>query len=154
MEIRHVEETDLVELIELYRSAIQVQGAEHYSHEQLEAWANSATEESFMRFILSPVTYVAVDDTGPLGFCGYEQNGHIASLYIRPDSSGKGIATALVGHVLEEARAHGINKFFAEASEMSVRVFERYGFKTSGHDEIVVGEEHFRRNLMVLEDEE
>ena len=113
MEIRHAAETDLVELIELYRDAIQVQGAEHYSQEQLEAWANSATEDSFQRFILSPITYVAVDDTGPLGFCGYETNGHIASLYIRSDSSGKGIATALVGHMLDEARAHGIRKFFA-----------------------------------------
>ncbi len=56
MEICHAEETDLVELIDLYRDAIQVQGAEHYSQEQMEAWANSATEESFMRFILSPVT--------------------------------------------------------------------------------------------------
>ena len=107
-----------------------------------------------MRFILSPVTYVAIDDSGPLGFCGYEQNGHIASLYIRSDSSGKGIASALIGHFLEDARSHGIKKFFVEASEMSIHVFEKFGFKVSGHDEIVVGEEHFNRNLMVLEDDD
>ncbi len=97
---------------------------------------------------------MAVDDSGPLGFCGYEPDGHIASLYIRSDSSGKGIATALVSHVLEEARAHGIKRFFAEASDLSVPVFKKFGFETTGHDEIKVGEERFTRNLMVLEDKD
>lgn len=87
MEIRHAEETDLVSLVDLFETSIETQGPEHYSPEQVHAWASRATEASFQNFILGPTTFVAIDDSGPLGFCGYGKDGHITSLYIRPDSA-------------------------------------------------------------------
>lgn len=150
-EIREVEDTDLVTLMELFRSAIEVQGRDHYSDDQVHAWSSRASEASFADFVLLPNTYVAIDDSGPIGFCGYAPDGHITSLYIRPDRSGQGVGRALLSHVLEDAQAKGITKFHAEASEMAIPLFEKMGFAKSGFDEVVVANVHFRRQLMALE---
>lgn len=153
MEIRHAEETDIVALVDLFRSSVIVQGKEHYSAEQVVAWANTATEESFDRLILRTTTFVALDGTTPLGFCGYAPDGHITSLYVRPESAGKGVGSALLEYVLEDARAHGIKAFRTEASHMAIPIFGKFGFTHAGKEDYMLGNVHFSRNLMTLQDE-
>ncbi len=149
-DIRPVEETDLVTLMELFRGAIEAQGRDHYSDDQVQAWSSRASETSFTDFVLQPTTFVAVNDSGPIGFCGYAADGHITSLYIRPDCAGQGVGRALLSHVLEDAQDKGITKFHAEASEMAIPLFEKMGFAKTGFDEVVVANVHFRRQLMAL----
>lgn len=149
-EIREAQETDLVSLMELFRSAIEVQGRDHYSDDQVQAWSGRASESSFADFVLQPETFVAVDDSGPIGFSGYAADGHITSLYIRPDRAGQGVGRALIGHVLEHANAHGVNRFHFEASTMAIPLFEKKGFEKSGFDEVTVANVHFRRQKMTL----
>lgn len=158
MEIRSVQETDLVSLMDLFTDAIEVQGKEHYSAEQVRAWADRATQSSFKDYVLSPTTFVAVDEDNesspsgtPMGFCGYALDGHITSLYIRPDCAGKGVGKALLQYVLDQAREHGITSFHVEASKMAIPLFEKFGFDKSGFDEVTVGSAKFRRQLMTLE---
>ncbi|MGB1876445.1 MAG: GNAT family N-acetyltransferase [Rhodospirillaceae bacterium] len=67
---------------------------------------------------------MALGDTGPMGFCGYARDGHITSLYIHPDSEEQGVGRALLTHVLEDARAHGVTDFYVEASEMAFPLFD------------------------------
>ncbi len=150
MEIRHAEETDMVALVDLFQTSIETQADEHYSEEQVHAWASRATEASFQDFILGPTTFVAVDDSGPLGFCGYASDGHITSLYIRPDFVGKGIGRAMLIHVLEDARAQGIESFHVEASDMAIPLFEKFGFEKTGFDDVTRSGIHFKRQLMAL----
>lgn len=150
MEIRHAEETDMVALVDLFQTSIETQADEHYSEEQVHAWASRATESSFQDFILGPTTFVALDESGPLGFCGYASDGHITSLYIRPDSSGKGIGRALLQQVLDDAREHGIDDFHVEASAMAIPLFEKLGFEKTGFDEVTRSGIHFKRQLMAL----
>lgn len=150
MEIRHAEETDIVALIDLFQTSIETHASEYYSDEQVHAWASRATETSFDDFILVPTTFVAIDDSGPLGFCGYARDGHITSLYIRPDFAGKGIGRALLQQVLDDAREHGIKAFHVEASEMAIPLFEKFGFEKTGFDEVTRSGIKFKRQLMAL----
>lgn len=156
MEIRSVEETDLVSIVELFQDAIEVQGKDHYAPDQVRAWADRAAQTSFKDYVLSPTTFVAVDETeevsGPMGFCGYAMDGHITSLYVRPDCAGTGVGKALLTYVLDQARDKGVTKFHVEASTMAIPLFEKFGFEKSGFDEITVGSAKFRRQLMRLED--
>ncbi|NKB45130.1 MAG: GNAT family N-acetyltransferase [Alphaproteobacteria bacterium] len=150
MEIRHAEETDLVSLMALFQISVETQGAEHYSSEQVHAWASRATEATFGDFILIPTTFVAIDDSGPMGFCGYARDGHITSLYIRPDCAGQGIGKKLLTHVLEDARAHDVTDFHVEASAMAIPLFEKLGFEKSGLEDYLIGDSKFERQLMKL----
>lgn len=155
MDIRPAEETDLVSLVDLFTDAIVVQGKEHYSAEQVRAWADRATDSSFKDYILSATTFVAIDETGgsgPIGFSGYAMDGHITSLYIRPDCAGKGVGKALLQYVLDHARENGVTKFHVEASASAIPLFEKFGFEKSGFDEITVGSAKFKRQLMTLDD--
>ncbi|MDG2243154.1 MAG: hypothetical protein P8L66_06630 [Rhodospirillaceae bacterium] len=77
MEIRHAEETGIFALVGLFGTSVEVQGEEHYSNEQVHAWASRAAEETFDDLILGPTTFVAVDDSGPMEFCGYARDCHI-----------------------------------------------------------------------------
>ena len=150
MDIRRAEDTDLVALMELFQVSIETQAPAHYSDAQVRAWADSATEASFERLILGPTTFVAVDESGPLGFCGYGKEGYIASIYIRADCAGQGIGRALLQHVLDDARAHGINAFHAEVSAMAIPLFEKFGFEKTGFDEVIRDDVKFKRQLMAL----
>lgn len=116
----------------------------------MHAWASRATESSFQDFILGPTTFVAVDDSGPLGFCGYGKDGYIASLYVRPDCAGKGVGKALLQHVLDDARDHGVTAFHTKASAMAIPLFEKFGFEKTGFEDYVVYDVKFRRQLMAL----
>ncbi|MEQ8736749.1 MAG: GNAT family N-acetyltransferase [Rhodospirillaceae bacterium] len=153
MDIRPAQETDIVALVELFQSSIETQASEHYTEAQVEAWSGRATETSFQDFILGPTTFVAVDESGPMGFCGYAKDGHITSLYIRPDCKGQGVGRALLQHVLDRASADGVNAFHAEASAMAIPLFEKLGFEKAGFDHITVGDVKFKRQLMALKDQ-
>lgn len=155
MDIRPTDETDLMALVDLFTDAIEVQGKEHYSAEQVRAWADRASQTSFKDFVLSPTTFVAVneeEESGPMGFCGYAMDGHITSLYVRPDCTGKGVGKALLQYVLDHARDNGVAKFHVEASTLAIPLFDKFGFEKSGFDEITVGSAKFRRQLMTLND--
>lgn len=156
MDIRRAENTDIVALIELFRTSVKVQGAEHYSPEQVEAWADAATPESFDRLILHATTFVAVDEadagSDPMGFCGYMPDGHISSLYVRPDCAGKGVGSALLTHVLGDARANGITSFHTRASKMAMPLFEKFGFVHGETEDYMLGNVLFRRPIMRLEE--
>ncbi|MCA9109466.1 MAG: GNAT family N-acetyltransferase [Planctomycetaceae bacterium] len=112
-------------------------GPRSYTQTQINSWAASASDrERFQEFLLRPTTYVAIDETGPVGFCGIDADGHIASLYLRGNRQRQGICTSLVRHVLDYANRTGINRLHAEASEFSLPLFLKLGFQTVGTETV------------------
>ena len=55
-------------------------------------------------------------------------NGHVSSLYVRKDCARQGIGNALLNHLLQRARDHGISKVHTEASQFSKALFAKNGF--------------------------
>ena len=71
MTIRVANESDLPELSALFRQTILVNAPEHYTPAQTETWASSSSDAvHFHQLILGVSTFIAVDDTGILGFAG------------------------------------------------------------------------------------
>jgi len=58
------------------------------------------------------------------------------SIYLGPASTGKGLGTALMGELLERARAAGVKEVIAviadRGAEGSIALHERFGFATTG----------------------
>lgn len=129
MNIRIAEESDLPELSALYRQTVLVNAPQHYSPAQTEVWASFSSDLlHFHQFILGVTTYVAVDETGVLGFAGIGDTGHVLSAYVRHDKLHQGIGSALMQRVLEHAHTHQIPRLYAEASEFSLGLFKKFGF--------------------------
>ena len=127
--IRRAEPADLPKLSRLYAQTVQAHGPGKYSIAQIEAWSNAALkEQEFASFILDAETWISEDELGPTGFAGLKMNGHISSLYVREDCVRQGIGNALLNHLLQRAKAHGISKVHTEASQFSKALFAKNSF--------------------------
>ncbi|NEP18897.1 MAG: GNAT family N-acetyltransferase [Leptolyngbya sp. SIO4C1] len=129
MQIRLAQEADLPTLAALYRQTVFAWGPQHYTLAQTAAWASFAADAAqFRAFILEVTTFVACDRASILGFAGIDSNGHIASVYVRHDCLHQGIGSALMQTVLDHAQETGLQRLYAEASEFSLGLFQKFDF--------------------------
>lgn len=149
MKIRRAQELDLPELAELFRQTVLAIAPKKYTPAQTYAWASFAADSShFRQFILEGTTYVAQDETGILGFAGIATDGHISSVYVRSDCIHQGIGSTLMEKLLEYANDQGMQRLYAEASEFSLGLFQKFGFRL--YDTEIVDRQgvQFKRYLM------
>jgi putative acetyltransferase len=138
---------DISQLRALYAAAVRGLAPGYYSSEQIAVWSGYAQGPAFMDFILCPTTLVATHDDEPIGFCGVEPTGHIASLYVHPRHARRGIASLLLRTALDRCPSPSDGHWSAEASLLSRPVFERFGFKQVAVEHSVrdgVGFERYR----------
>ena len=119
---------DIEALRHVYATSVKALAQGHYSIEQIAVWAGYAEVPAFVDLILEPLTIVAMVDRQPIGFCGVEPTGHIASLYVHPNHARRGIGAALLREALDRCATPTRGHWFAEASLLSRPVFERLGF--------------------------
>lgn len=129
MHIRTATEADLPTLATLYRDTVLINAPQHYTPAQTTAWATiDAESDRFRQFILGVTTYIAETDLGMLGFAGLDDNGHVVSTYVRHDCLHQGIGSVLMQAVLVHAQEKHIDRLYAEASEFSLGLFQKFGF--------------------------
>jgi putative acetyltransferase len=149
MNIRLAEEPDLAELAALYQQTVLQHAPQHYSPTQTQTWASFGENlDSFRHFIFDATTYVAIDETGIVGFAGIEANGHISSTYVRGDRLHQGIGSALVQVLLDYAAAKHLTRLYSEASEFSLGLFQKFGFRLYNTEQVERSGVVFTRYLM------
>ena len=137
LNIRLARDLDVLPLARLYADAVRAAGPAAYAPSQVAVWTAFAEQaDAFREFILRPRTFVAEDASGPLGFCGLEPDGHIASVYVRGDRLREGIGTRLLQAAIAHAEQSGIERLFAEASEFSRPLFLKVGFQAVGAETV------------------
>lgn len=151
MQLRLATSDDLPILAELYSYTVRKMGPALYTEDQVRVWSASPDDaERFRGFVMNAHTLVAMvpESPTPVGFAGLEPNGRIASLYVHADYCRRGIGSALLTAILEQAATEGLTRLRTEASKFSRPVFERFGFTL---DEVERGVHHgvpFMRFLM------
>lgn len=147
--IREATFADVPLLAELFRNAALTAGREYYTPKQVKAWAAFADEDAAFRdFILRPAIRVAEDDTGILGFGGLESDGHISSLYVRPDRGRGGVGSALLSALIDRAERLAIQRLFAETNLLSRPLFERFGFAWVDTETVIRRDAVFQRFIV------
>lgn len=73
-------------------------------------------------------TLVLIDDAGDVKGVGALDHAEITRLYVSPDAEGRGIASAILVALEEEARQIGITAVFVQASRSSVTFYEVRGY--------------------------
>ena len=146
--MRPADEDDLPALRRIYAAAVTSIGPADYTAKQVAVWRAFADAPEFSEFVLAVDSYVAEVGSDTVGFCGVSKAGHVASLYVDPVHTSRGIATQLLEWVLARHPAPTSGRYFAEASRFSRRVFERCGFREFGRDRIVRGGVEFERILL------
>ncbi len=129
IQIRYAQQADVPALADLYYQSVLATAPQAYTPAQTAAWAAFATDlPQFQRFILGVTTYVATKANAIVGFAGIGATGHVASLYVHPHFARQGIGSLLLQTVVQHAQNQHLPRLYAEASEFSLGVFQKFGF--------------------------
>lgn len=104
-----------------------------YSVAQKQAWAPQPPDYNRWKTRLIErqpfCAWVQTPETNTLaGFIELEPNGHIDCFYVSPEFQSSGVASALMTHLLTQARQQALSKLWVEASLVARPIFEHYGF--------------------------
>ena len=120
---------DASSLLELFRDTIRRVNSQHYSPEQIRAWASDDIDLAIWAARFTGRFVVVAEEAGrPVGFAELEFNGHVDRVYVSADHQRRGIGQALMDEVLLEAKRLGLVRLFVEAILTALPFFETQGF--------------------------
>jgi len=147
--IRRYRDTDARVTRSIFERAVRVTAAADYTAEQLAAWvpedrADTVLDDWAARRA-AVTTWVAELDDSVVGFTDLDVKiGYLDMLFVDPDAGRRGVGSALIRQVLDEAQAVGLREVTVQASRTAQPVFERHGF-------VVVREQRVERRGVLIE---
>lgn len=127
--IRPVRSQDTEVLWDVFYRAVHQRAHREYSAQQCALWAPSQPDLSAWRArILSNRPFVIELDARPVGFADLQSSGYIDQFFVDPEMQGRGIADALMRHLLATGRARGQPSLYANVSLSAEAFFRRHGF--------------------------
>lgn len=142
--LRGARADDATALCDVHARAIRAQCSAHYTPDEIAAWCARATPASFAK----PLTdrRIVVAESADCGrIVGFGQlhpvEGVIEAVYVDPDYSRRGVGTAIVRKLEQEARALGLPGLVLDASTNSIPFYAALGFKEEciSHHQLAVG---------------
>ena len=120
--------SDAPALARLFRASVEMLGEDEYTSDQLAAWAAAADDlAQFTQKLAASLTLVASQDNALAGFASLI-DGRIEMLYVDPEFSRTGVATALIDALEKLAAARGAKDITTDASDVAREFFERRGY--------------------------
>ena len=136
--IRQYRPGDEEALSKIYFNTIHKINAKDYTKEQLDVWAPKSSLEAnaWAKKFKKTQPLVAIIDEQIVGFSEFEPTGHIDCFYCHDKWIGKGVGSALMDTIFEQAKKQGIPRVFAEVSITAKPFFEKYGFLVTKEQQI------------------
>ena len=108
--IRVAQQSDVIELRDLYKNTVLEINRRDYSQEEVEDWASCGDDLAKIKGMIETHYFiVAVDQQSQVvGFSSITPQGYLHSMFIHKDFQGKGIATMLLKEIELYAIAEGI----------------------------------------------
>lgn len=129
LRIRAFQPDDVDALIGVFQSAVHETAARDYDAAQRAAWAPAAPDRAAWQARLQRnQPFVALWQGEIAGFADLQADGLIDQFFVASTHGGRGIAQALMDHVLREAEARGLPALHAEVSLSAEGFFARNGF--------------------------
>ena len=145
--VRRLEAHDHDALPEIYRQAILLSTAKHYSEIQQRAWAEQS--KALQPLLSQGHGFVICNaEDQPLAFSLRHPHDRLALLYCHPTAQHQGFGRRLIEAVEQEAKALGVKVLSTEASLISKPLFEQLGWLVSWREELRIGGVPFLRFRM------
>lgn len=135
--IRPYHSQDAAILGDIFHRAIMAIDERIYTAEQKHAWAGDKTLDFWTKRFSETQPFVACLDHKPVGFLelilNSMESAYIDCCYVAPEQQGKGIASALIRHAIDRAKAHKIATLTVHASDVALPIFTHLGFSSVEH---------------------
>lgn len=135
MKTRRFKPSDAAQISALFRRSVLELGRAFYTAEQVTTWAarGPSPDRVRQRNAAGLITLVKVDDKDiVMAYAELEPSGHIDQVYAHPDAAGRGIVSALMDDLENQARDMGLSELYSEASEGARPLFLKKGFTEQG----------------------
>lgn len=140
--------TDLPSFRELFKEVV-LHTEEHYSVQQIKAWATAATNDAYWASIFQTNHFIkAMQNEQLAGFASYSSQGEVDHLYVLPSMQHQGIGSLLLKHLEERAKIEQIRVLKTDASLYSRNLFLKMGFHTLREYEKTFAGARFTNTLM------
>lgn len=129
------------EIAEIFHHAIYQLAGEHYTSEELQAWAGVPSS--------GPINYqhwhwrcelkrpfVFVDDGQTCGFLELDPDGHIDCHYVHPSFARRGIGGQLLSHAVQVAKNNSVPELRVEASHLAKGLYLKHGFEVQQENQV------------------
>lgn len=129
--IRQLEERDIPEMQELFRSTVLNINIKHYTKEEVEDWASCGDNPGRWKELLSYNQYIGAfnEESLMVGFSSMNKEGYLHSMFIHKNWQGKGVATQLLSEVEHMARQYKVTEITTEVSLTARPFFEKKGYE-------------------------
>jgi putative acetyltransferase len=116
-------------LFEIYCSAIHLVARRDYSNEQIQAWAPRDLDQELWTTRIRGISPFVAELAGELvGYADLQADGYIDHFFVSGHHGRCGIGTALMNHLLNEARAASLAELTSDVSRTAQPFYERFGF--------------------------
>lgn len=128
--IRVAQQSDIVEIKELFQNTVLVINKRDYSQTEVEDWASCGDNLSTLEDMIKTHYFiVAVNQQSEIvGFSSITSQGYLHSMFVHKDFQGKGIATILLKEIEQHAITTGIMRITSEVSLTARPFFEKKGY--------------------------
>jgi len=128
--IRRATSKDAAAIARLFHETVKKINSRDYSETQVSAWAGLAPDPvKWSARQSSRLTFVEEEGGIIRGFAELADEGHVGALYVHVEHQSKGIASALLQQMEEEAIARGADYLWTEASITAKPFFAKHGFE-------------------------
>ncbi len=130
--IRPYRDTDAAALHAIYRAAVLVGAAGHYTPEELAEWAGPPEfPDTWADRHAANITLAAEDAGRITGYMMMHPDGYLDMAFVRPDRRGAGTADLLYRAILAAARERGLGRMTVLASRLMERFLLRRGWRAA-----------------------
>lgn len=133
LELRRAVPGDVDVIHRLQIDAIRHGAAEHYDEAAVEAWIGAFNRDAFPENVDRREVWIAEDAGSTVGYASLDPaTFEVDSIYVAPESAGRGVGRALMEHILDVAREHRLENVWLDASLNAIPFYERLGFIATG----------------------
>ena len=128
--IRQAQQSEAVELKDLFQNTVLAINRRDYSRAEVEDWASCGENLSAIEDMIKTHYFiVAVNQQSRIvGFSSITPQGYLHSMFVHKDFQGTGIATLLLEEIERYAITAGIMRITSEVSLTARPFFERKGY--------------------------
>jgi putative acetyltransferase len=121
-------------LFNVYYTAIHLVASRDYSPEQIKAWAPCDIDSNLWKERIHGINpFVAELDGEIVGYADLQARGYIDHFFVSGNHPRCGIGTALMNHLLQEARVAGLPELTSDVSHTAQPFYEKFGFAVVEH---------------------